>query len=55
MKDYNDIRITIYCNSEEQKEKIISKIKNVQAKNNYKKMGAAVEKICDAYNVYDCM
>lgn len=42
-------RITIYCSSQEQKDKIQSKIRNVKAKRQLKKTGDAAEIIVDEY------
>ena len=43
-------RITIYCSSQEQKEKIQNKIWNVKAKRQLRKTGDAAEIIVDGYN-----
>ena len=44
-----DIRITTYCNSYEQKEKIQFLIRNVKHKYGFKKTGDALEFICEKY------
>jgi hypothetical protein len=40
-------RITIYCNSEIQKEKIINVLRNEKHKHGFKKIGDALEKIIE--------
>ena len=42
-----DIRLTVYFNNHEQKEKIQNLIRNVKIKNNLKKTGDALEFICN--------
>lgn len=42
-----DIRVTIYCSTKEQKEKIQNLIRNTKYKNNFKKTGDALEYIID--------
>ena len=44
-----DIRITTYCNTQEQKEKIQFLIRNVKHKYGFKKTGDALEYVCDKY------
>ena len=44
-----DIRITTYCNTHEQKEKIQFLIHNIKLKYGFKKTGDALEFICEKY------
>ena len=44
-----DIRITTYCKTIEQKEKIQFLIRNVKEKYQFKKTGDALEFICEKY------
>ena len=44
-----DIRITTYCNTQEQKEKIQFLIRNIKQKHGFKKTGDALEYIVDRY------
>lgn len=44
-------RITIYCNSEIQKEKIINVLRNEKYKHGFKKIGDALEKIIEEREV----
>ena len=44
-----DIRITTYCNSHEQKEKIQFLIRNIKEKYQFKETGDALEFICEKY------
>ena len=44
-----DIRITTYCNTHEQKEKIQFLIRNIKLKYGFKKTGDALEFICEKY------
>lgn len=44
-------RITIYCNSETQKEKIINVLRNEKHKHGFKKIGDALEKIIEEREV----
>lgn len=44
-----DIRITTYCSTIEQKEKIQFLIRNIKEKYQFKKTGDALEFICEKY------
>jgi len=43
-------RITLYFDNKPQKEKVINAFKNIQYKNNFKKIGDAAEFVVDSMN-----
>jgi peptide methionine sulfoxide reductase MsrA len=48
-KPTEQYRITLYCATQEQKDKIINTLKNVQNKQAFKKIGDAAEFVADGF------